>query len=57
MAIIPEENKAHTKLGKRIKRLGVHQILIENMNPNENTNYSKGMKWKEIEKKCIKRGF
>ena len=57
MAMIAEENKANTKLGKKIKRLGVHQILIENLTPNVSANYSKGMKWKEIEKECMKRGF
>lgn len=33
MAMIAEENKANTKLGKRIKRLAVHQILLENYPP------------------------
>ena len=57
MAMIAEENKVNTKLGKKIKRLGVHQILIENITPNVSANYSKGMKWREIEKECIERGF
>jgi len=57
MAMIAEENKANTKLGKKIKRLGVHQILIENITPNVSANYSKGMKWREIEKECMERGF
>ena len=57
MAMIAEENKANTKLGKKIKRLGVHQILIENITPNISANYSKGMKWREIEKECMERGF
>tara|TARA_B100000902_G_scaffold342876_1_gene347212 strand:- start:681 stop:1148 length:468 start_codon:yes stop_codon:yes gene_type:complete len=57
MAMIAEENKVNTKLGKKIKRLGVHQILIENITPNVSANFSKGMKWREIEKECIKRGF
>ncbi len=57
MAMIAEENKANTKLGKRIKRLGVHQILIENINPSEGANFSKGMNWQEISKECEKRGF
>jgi len=57
MAMIAEENKANTKLGKKIKRLGVHQILIENLTPNISANYSKGMKWREIEKECKERGF
>lgn len=56
-SMVAEENKSNTKLGKKIKRLGVHQILIENQNPSFAANYSKGMKWHEIEKECKNRGF
>jgi hypothetical protein len=40
--MIAEENKAHTKLGKRIKRLGVHQLLMEKLGPAAAANFSKG---------------
>jgi len=32
-AFIAEENRAMTKLGKRIKLLGIHQILKEGVSP------------------------
>lgn len=56
-SMIAEENKANTRLGKRIKRLGMHQILMEDMPPHEAANYSKGMKWSEIAELCQQRGF
>jgi hypothetical protein len=56
-AFISEENKAKTKLGKRIKFLGIHQILIDGMNPEIAANFSKGMAWREISKLCDERGF
>jgi hypothetical protein len=55
--MVAEENKTNTKLGKKIKRLGVHQILIENMKPEIAANFSKGMKWQEISNECKIRGF
>jgi hypothetical protein len=56
-AFISEENKANTKLGKRIKFLGIHQILIEGMNPEIAANFSKGMAWRDIAKLCDERRF
>lgn len=41
-AMIAEENKANTVLKKRIKRLGMYQILIQNMAPEEAAKFSKG---------------
>jgi hypothetical protein len=57
MAMIAEENKAYTKLGKRIKRLGMHQLLIEKLSAEKCASYSKGMKWREIDEECVSRGF
>lgn len=57
MGMIAEENKARTMLGKRIKRLGVHQVLIEGMDYSEAANYSRGMGWRFIDKECKTRGF
>ena len=56
-AFIAEENKARTKLGKRIKLLGIHQILFEGISPDIAANYSKGMSWQNISKLCEERGF
>jgi len=56
-SMVAEENKVNTKLGKKIKRLGVHQILIENIEPNIAANFSKGMNWRKIELECKLRNF
>ena len=55
--MVAEENKQFTKLGKRIKRLGIHQILQENLDVAKAAQYSRGMKWREIHDECIERGF
>jgi len=55
--MVAEENKAHTKLGKKIKRLGMHQILLEAMPAPQAANFSKGKKWQEIDTECKQRGF
>ena len=55
--MIAENNKANTKLGKRIKRLGVHKVLLENEPVESAANFMRGMKWTEIDKLCKARGF
>lgn len=57
MGMIAEEKKAGTKLGKRIKRLGVHQVLIDGMDYKIAANFSRGMGWRDIDKECKDRGF
>lgn len=57
MGMVAEENKAYAKLGKRIKRLGVYQILIDKLEPMEAANFSKGKKWRELDKICKMKGF
>ena len=57
LAMISEENKAYSKLGKRIKRLGVYSLLKENKTIEESATFMNGMKWREIDKICSKRGF
>ena len=56
-AFIAEENKANTKLGKRIKLLGIHQILIEGITPEIAASFSRGMTWQNISKLCDEKGF
>jgi hypothetical protein len=56
-AFISEENKANTKLGKRIKFLGIHQILVEGIPAETAAIFSKGKSWQEISKLCEQRGF
>lgn len=57
MAMIAEECKANTRLGKRIKRLGVHKLLLEDMPVADAANFMRGMKWREIDALCKVRGF
>ena len=57
MGMIAEENKASTKLGKRIKKLAMHQILREGISVEVAANYTKGMGWKQIDALCKERGF
>ena len=57
MGMIAEENKKNTRLGKRIKRLGVYYLLIKNMSPSYCANFMKKMNWKQIDKLCIEGGF
>ncbi len=55
--MIAEENKKNTILRKRIKRLGMHQVLIDNIPPNEAAVFSKGKKWKELDNIMKSKGF
>lgn len=57
MAMIAEERKKNTRLGKRIKRLGIHVLLIENRDVMEAANFMRGMGWREIDRLCRERGF
>lgn len=47
--MIAEENKQRTKLGKRVKMLGMHQVLILNMPAEEAAKFSYGKKWEELD--------
>lgn len=55
--MIAEENKENAVLKKRIKRLGMHQVLIDDMPPEEAAVFSKGKKWKELDEIMRLRGF
>lgn len=57
MAMIAEEKKAGTRLGKRINRLGIHKLLIENMPVHEAANFMRGMGWRDVARLCEGRGF
>lgn len=57
MAMIAEEQKRNTHLGKRIKRLGIYVLLIENRTVQESANFMRGMGWRDIDTLCIERGF
>ena len=57
MGMVAEENKAFTKLGKRVKRLGVHQVLVDKLNYNDAASFSRGKKWYDISEECNQKGF
>lgn len=57
MAMIAEERKVGTRLGKRIKRIGIYKLLIEDKPVYEAANFMRGMKWREIDSLCRERGF
>jgi hypothetical protein len=55
--MIAEENKENAILKKRIKRLGMHQVLIEGILPEKAAVFSKGKKWKELDEIMRLKGF
>lgn len=57
MGMIAEENKVGALLKKRIKRLGVYQILIEDLSAKEAAHYSRGRSTLELAPYCLERGF
>jgi len=56
-AVIAEERKRWSKLGKRVKLLGYYQVLILGYTPIEAANWSRGRGWREISLECSKYGF
>ncbi len=55
--MIAEENKNKAILKKRVKRLGMHQVLIEGIEPEVAANFSKGIKWQQLDRLMKARGF
>jgi hypothetical protein len=55
--MVAEENKQNAVLKKRIKRLGMHQLLIENQSPEYAANFSRGKKWRVLDEECHLHGF
>lgn len=55
--MVAEENKQKAILKKYIKRLGVHQVLIECMPARMAANYSRQKKFRELQLECEARGF
>jgi hypothetical protein len=50
-------NGKPSRLGKRIKRLGMHQVLVEQAHPAIVAKFSTGMSWEGIDAECKARGF
>lgn len=57
MSMIAENQKRNTRLGKRIKRLGVYELLFKSKNVAYSANFMKGMKWQQIDALCRELGF
>lgn len=57
LGMVAEENKLNAVLKKRIKRLGIHQILFESFTSYQAANFSKGKKASALLNECAKRGF
>ena len=57
VGMIAEENKRRAMLRKRVKRLGVYQLLIENVAPEEAATFSRGKPWNVIDFECTVRQF
>lgn len=55
--MIAEENKANMVLKKRIKRLGMYQLMVQNMDPVVAANFSKGKNWRELDALMKQYGF
>jgi len=47
--MIAEENKQFAILKKRVKRLGMHQVLKLNMSAKDAAKFSYGKKWRELD--------
>lgn len=55
--MIAEENKANAILKKRVKRLGMYQVLIQNMQPAQAAKFSYGQKWRDLDQLMSTYGF
>lgn len=54
---LAEELRENTKLGLRIKLLGIYQVLILGMSPLEVASWSVGKRWYDIDAECKKYEF
>ncbi|MBX2965337.1 MAG: hypothetical protein KF845_04265 [Cyclobacteriaceae bacterium] len=55
--MIAEENKRFSILKKRVKRLGMHQVLKLNMSAKDAAKFSYEKKWKELDEIMKPLGF
>ena len=55
--MVAEERKENSILGKRIKRLGVYNVLYDKFSPKYTANYMKGMYWEDLDKLMEERGI
>jgi hypothetical protein len=55
--MVAEENKKYTKLGKRIKRLGIYNMVKDGFSVDKAASFSQGLSWRAIDSLCKERGF
>ena len=55
--MLAEENKRHAVLKKRVKRLGMYQVLMEQATPEFAAGFSRNRKAVDIAVDCRERGF
>lgn len=55
--MVAEEMKQNARLRRRIKRLGMHQILVEDKTPEFSAKYSYDKSWFILDKEMKKLGF
>ena len=55
--MIAEENKQFAVLKKRIKMLGMYQLLVEGMSPSDSANFSRGKTVRQLAPLMEQRGF
>ncbi len=55
--MVAEENKENAILKKRIKRLGMYQVLIQQKAPETAAVFSKGKNWRELDSLMRQLGF
>ncbi len=57
LGMIAEENKAGTRIGKGIKRLGMHELLIYDEDPKVAAHSTRGVSWRVIADRCREAKF
>ena len=57
LGMVAEENKKNAILKKRIKRLGMYQIMFEKMTAGDAAFFSRGKRVHELDPLCKERGF
>ena len=55
--MVAEERKENTILGKRIKRLGVYNVLFDKYPPRKTARYMRGMDWRDLDDLMYERGI
>jgi hypothetical protein len=55
--MVAEENKEFAILKKRIKRLGMHQVLLEGMDAGAAARFSRGRRWQDLDILMKRKGF